>query len=183
VKPIPFSEFRTGLTYRDVYQMLWSPSDDRRAWRYRRRGTVLGLWHQLKQEMYARYIGEVAARSELVPELANDNAGAVASAPGPVQIHEVGYVRIGTVSGLKAELIRQGRATRENVDEVAREFIKDCGCRTVTLSKGGPGIEYIVKDDPPGGRQPPERTESSEDVTTRAPPRQVSRLRKARRVR
>jgi hypothetical protein len=45
---IPYDSFRTGLTFRDVYMMLW----DRK---YKRRRTVLGFWHQLKQQMYAQY--------------------------------------------------------------------------------------------------------------------------------
>lgn len=48
-----YDRFRTGLRYRDVYRMLWSPSQDSRDWRYKRRGTVLGLWRQLKLEMWA----------------------------------------------------------------------------------------------------------------------------------
>lgn len=55
---IGYEEFRTGLTYRQVYQMLWSPSDDPRQWRYKRRGTVLGFWHEIKEQLYARYIDE-----------------------------------------------------------------------------------------------------------------------------
>lgn len=47
-----YRRFRTGLTFRDVRAMLWTSSPDPRDWRYKRRGTVLGLWHQIKQEMW-----------------------------------------------------------------------------------------------------------------------------------
>ena len=49
VQPLSYYEFRTGLTYRDVYMMLW----DRK---YKRRRTVLGFWHQLKEQMYNQYL-------------------------------------------------------------------------------------------------------------------------------
>ena len=59
-------DFRTGLSFREVRQMLWVNSDDPRDWRYKRRGTVLGLWHELKQQMWAQYLdaldGERQAR-------------------------------------------------------------------------------------------------------------------------
>jgi len=51
---IPYDQFRTGLTYRDVYHMLWD-----RKWK--RRHTVLGFWHQLKQQLYAAYVEETQA--------------------------------------------------------------------------------------------------------------------------
>lgn len=50
-----YSEFRTGLTFGEVRRMLWSSSPDPKTWRYKRRGTVLGLWHQLKREMWAEH--------------------------------------------------------------------------------------------------------------------------------
>lgn len=53
-----YNEFRTGLTYRDVYAMLWSPSPDPSTWKYKRRSTVLGFWHQLKQQLYARAVDD-----------------------------------------------------------------------------------------------------------------------------
>jgi hypothetical protein len=49
ITAIPYGEFRTGLRYRDVYHMLWD-----RKWK--RRATVLGFWHQLKEQMYAQYL-------------------------------------------------------------------------------------------------------------------------------
>lgn len=49
----PYEDFRTGLNFKAVRDLLWSPSDDPTTWRYRRRRTVLGLWHQLKQQLYA----------------------------------------------------------------------------------------------------------------------------------
>ena len=51
-----YDSFRTGLTFTDVRAMLLDESEDRADWRYKRRGTVLGLWHQLKMEMYERAV-------------------------------------------------------------------------------------------------------------------------------
>lgn len=53
---IPYDEFRTGLTFYDVRQMLWSWSDDNRDWPHVSRHTVLGKWRQIKLAMYAEYV-------------------------------------------------------------------------------------------------------------------------------
>lgn len=50
--PIPYDEFRTGLTYHDVYHMLWHR-------KHKRRHTVLGYWRQLKLELYDRYLSSL----------------------------------------------------------------------------------------------------------------------------
>lgn len=47
-----YDEMRTGFTYRDVQSMLWSADPDPATWKYKRRGTVLGLFHQIKMEQY-----------------------------------------------------------------------------------------------------------------------------------
>lgn len=53
---IPYKAFRTGLTYNDVFRMLWSHSEDASTWRHKSRGSVLGKWRQIKLEMYAAYL-------------------------------------------------------------------------------------------------------------------------------
>lgn len=46
-----YGQTRTGLSYRDVWLMLWHATE----FRYKRRGTVLGLWHSIKKsEVYPR---------------------------------------------------------------------------------------------------------------------------------
>lgn len=55
-EPVPYSDFRTGLDFRTVRQMLWVGDHDPRTWRYKRRHTVLGLWRQLKQQLYCEYL-------------------------------------------------------------------------------------------------------------------------------
>jgi len=61
---IAYKDFRTGLTYSEVYYMLWVCSEDSTTWRYKRRGTVLGFWRMLKQQMYAQYVEEYEAYVE-----------------------------------------------------------------------------------------------------------------------
>lgn len=51
-----YEEFRTQLTFAQVRQMLWVQSSDPKDWRYKRRNTVLGLWRQIKREMYAEML-------------------------------------------------------------------------------------------------------------------------------
>jgi hypothetical protein len=43
-----FDEFRTGLTYHQVYVMLRHSSKHKS----KRRGSVLGFWHELKLQLY-----------------------------------------------------------------------------------------------------------------------------------
>lgn len=57
---LQYDAFRTGLTFRDVFALLWSGSDDPKTWRYKRRHTVLGLWHQIKLEMWNEHKRECA---------------------------------------------------------------------------------------------------------------------------
>jgi hypothetical protein len=56
---IPYSEFRTGLSYGDIYQMLWSHDPNPRTWRYKTRGVILRYWCRLKREMYEQYCSQM----------------------------------------------------------------------------------------------------------------------------
>lgn len=47
--PLTYAEFRTGLTYHDVYMMIYDRP-------HKRRNGVLGYWRELKQKMYAEYL-------------------------------------------------------------------------------------------------------------------------------
>lgn len=47
-----YDQFRTGLTYHDVWEMLRDESDDPRDWRHKKRGTILGAWHEIKLQLY-----------------------------------------------------------------------------------------------------------------------------------
>lgn len=56
---VTYDEFRTGLSFREVRQMLWVNNDDPKTWRYKRRHTVLGFWHQLKQQLWSQYLDAI----------------------------------------------------------------------------------------------------------------------------
>jgi hypothetical protein len=57
-----FDEFRTGLTYAEVYEML----RESRKHSHKRRGSVLGFWHEIKLQLYEQAVdrgyGEEDAR-------------------------------------------------------------------------------------------------------------------------
>jgi hypothetical protein len=47
--PLSYADFRTGLTYREVYYMIWGRQ-------YKRRHGVLGKWREIKLAMYHAYL-------------------------------------------------------------------------------------------------------------------------------
>jgi len=53
-----YRDLRTGLTYEDVFLMFWCGPDNSTEWRYKKRHTVLGKWHQIKQEMWSLHLRE-----------------------------------------------------------------------------------------------------------------------------
>lgn len=54
-----YKAFRTGLSYREVYHMLW---DRRFKWRH----TVLGKWREIKLAMWREYIEAEGLSDEMV---------------------------------------------------------------------------------------------------------------------
>jgi hypothetical protein len=46
--------------------MFWSGSDDPADWKYKRRHTILGKWHQIKQEMWQQHIENCEKEEEIV---------------------------------------------------------------------------------------------------------------------
>ena len=53
---LTYGRFRTGLTFAEVRSWLWVGSDDPRDWKPKRRGSVLGLWHETKKMLWAEHI-------------------------------------------------------------------------------------------------------------------------------
>ena len=51
-----YDAFRTGLTYKDVWEMLRNDSDDRAKWKHKSRGVILGMWHELKLQLYEQAV-------------------------------------------------------------------------------------------------------------------------------
>jgi hypothetical protein len=58
-----YDHFRTDLTYAQVYEMMKDYSDDSKDWRHKKRGSVLGFWHQLKMVLWERYLAETEAKA------------------------------------------------------------------------------------------------------------------------
>ncbi len=48
-----YDDFRTGLTFIDVRAMFWRAE---KPWHPARRHSVLGRWHEIKQEMWAEHL-------------------------------------------------------------------------------------------------------------------------------
>ena len=69
---ITYGEFRTGYTYGDIYEMLWTADEDPERWVYKRRHTILGRWMQIKREMWRSHIANChhceADRNDFSPE-------------------------------------------------------------------------------------------------------------------
>lgn len=53
-----YRQFKTGLTYNEVFQWFWSVDDDSGTWRYKRRRTVLGAWHAHKKDLFEHHVRE-----------------------------------------------------------------------------------------------------------------------------
>ena len=52
VAVVSYKDFRTGLTYREVYHLIFG-----RKWK--RRAGVLGKWRELKLAMYREYLNDL----------------------------------------------------------------------------------------------------------------------------
>jgi hypothetical protein len=52
---LAYRDFRTGLSFRDIYDSL------RALKRHKRRRSVLGHWHQIKNEMFAAHAARCGA--------------------------------------------------------------------------------------------------------------------------
>jgi len=63
---IQYDDFRTGLTFADVRGMLWVESENSEDWKYKRRHTVLGLWHSIKLAQWDTHIDECLEMAEAV---------------------------------------------------------------------------------------------------------------------
>ena len=56
-----YDDMRTGLTYTCIYSMLWSNDDDTSTWVYKRRHTILGLWHSIKSRQWYDHLDNCEA--------------------------------------------------------------------------------------------------------------------------
>ena len=56
--PVSYEEFHTGFDYMDIYNQMWTASEDQADWVHKGRHQVLGRWHQMKRELYEKYLEE-----------------------------------------------------------------------------------------------------------------------------
>lgn len=60
-----YGDFKTGLTYYEVWLMFWTapdaPSDE---WKYTTRGVILGKWFQIKREFWDLHKEQCERQSE-----------------------------------------------------------------------------------------------------------------------
>ena len=61
---LEYDDFRTGEDYQSMVDSLYVSSEDPSQWVYKRRGTVLGRWHALKQSMWKDHIEQCELASE-----------------------------------------------------------------------------------------------------------------------
>ena len=47
-----YTDFKTGLSYADVAQMLWVDSDNPDDWKRKSKGVVLRIFNRIKRDMY-----------------------------------------------------------------------------------------------------------------------------------
>lgn len=55
---LTYGKMTTGLSYRDIYEMMKDNNPDPNDWTYKRRNTVLGKWHEIKKQMWDYHINE-----------------------------------------------------------------------------------------------------------------------------
>lgn len=53
---LTYEQLRTGYTYKEIRMLLWVGDPDYSKWKYKRRHTVLGLWHQIKKSMWSEHL-------------------------------------------------------------------------------------------------------------------------------
>jgi len=55
-----YADFKTGLTYQDIYDLRWREDADSSTWLYKRRHTILGSWREIKQALWAQHLNNCA---------------------------------------------------------------------------------------------------------------------------
>lgn len=63
---IDYQDFRTGLKYSDIIELLWTGDDRPETWRYKRRHTCLGKWMQIKREFWEQHINSCDGRTDKI---------------------------------------------------------------------------------------------------------------------
>jgi hypothetical protein len=80
---LKYRDYKTGLTFSDVRMMLWVGDDDYTRWKYKRRHTVLGLWHSIKLRLWDSHQYECELQAEY------DRSAKEAAEKLPVELAEL----------------------------------------------------------------------------------------------
>jgi len=68
---LEYRDLDTGLDYQAVFDLLWVADNDPQLWRHKGRHSVLGLWHEIKQSMWADHV-EMCADPDAQEEFFDD---------------------------------------------------------------------------------------------------------------
>ena len=49
---LTYCNFRTGYDFGSIRSLLWVNSENPNDWKHKRRRTVLGLWHEIKKNLW-----------------------------------------------------------------------------------------------------------------------------------
>lgn len=55
---LTYERLRTNLSYVEVQRTLWVVSINSNEWRHKRRSSVLGKWHEIKQRVWKDHLDE-----------------------------------------------------------------------------------------------------------------------------
>jgi hypothetical protein len=53
---LTYEDFRTGETYRSIFELFWVADFDPSRWVNKRRRTILGRWREIKQKMWEEHL-------------------------------------------------------------------------------------------------------------------------------
>ena len=53
---LKYKNLSTEFTFKEIHDMLWVGTPDYSQWKYKRRRTVLGLWHQIKMSLWDQHL-------------------------------------------------------------------------------------------------------------------------------
>lgn len=74
---VTYEKFKTtnhdtgsSYTYAEIRMLLWVGSDDYSTWKYKRRNTVLGLWHSIKLSQWQQHKYECEMQAQFEEERA-----------------------------------------------------------------------------------------------------------------
>lgn len=62
---LSYEDLRTGFSFEDVRDMLWTSDNDSSMWKNKSRGVVLGFWRELKRGIWRDHLALCKAAKEV----------------------------------------------------------------------------------------------------------------------